>query len=105
LLIRISFEEFFIQFAADLANYNIFRCGDPAQLLRFGLKKSLELIAIELEAIQFVNCIKVDGDRNQLPVHTCQYPMFIWSPRSEMPQVIEYLSCIGVENMRPVFVN
>lgn len=105
LLAGIAPEEFFVQVAADGVEHHVFAGLDGIAGFADPVKKRLDAGFVEVEAVEAVDGVLVDGDGEQLAVHAGEDPMLVGHPFREAGEVIHHALGVGVEDMRAVAVD
>ncbi len=84
LLARIAAEELLIELAANGADHHILGGLDLVHDLAALGEELLELLGREVETIELVDGVEVDGDGKKLPVNLRQHTMLIGAPLGEL---------------------
>lgn len=98
-------KEFFVKVAADGVEYDIFAGFDGAAGFSHPIEEGLNAGFVEVEAVEAVDGVLVDGDGEQLAVHPGADPMLVGQPVGEAGQVVDDALGVGVEDVRAVGVD
>ena len=104
LLPRVVAEELLVQLAPDFADDHVLRRADVRARLRDRSEELVELKRREVHAVQLIDRIEIDRNRQQLSVDAGKHPMLIRTPGGELRQVVVDVARIRVEDVRPVLV-
>src|SRR6185295_6731717 len=105
LLARVIAEEFFIELSSDFADDHVFRSTDTLHRLRNLLEELFDFERRQIQAIEAVDRVEIDRDRNDLPVDTRAHAVLIRTPLGKTRKILKNLARVGVENMRAILMN
>src|SRR5438270_3287968 len=105
LLACVVAEKLVIQIPPNTADDYVFRGLDLRTLFCDLAQEFIDLQAVEIQTVQLIERVSIDGHRNKLPVDAGENSVFIWTPRCEAGKIIEDAFRVCVEDVWPVFVN
>jgi hypothetical protein len=104
LLARVVPKELLVQIFSDPIHDDI-AGGLNFAWLRDAGKELLNFLAAQIHAVQLVERVCVDGHGDELSIDACEDAMLVRAPLGESRQVFEDAFGVGMEDVRPVFVN
>ena len=102
LLAGVAPEEFFVEVAAHGVEDDIFAGFDRVARFAHPVEEGLNAGFVEVQAIQAVDGVLIDGNREQLTVNAGEDAVLVGSPVGEAGQVIHHALGVGVEDVRAV---
>ena len=106
LLARVVAEELLVQLAPDLADDHVFGRPDLRRAARRPTRRTPRArTTCRFSAVELVDGVEVDRDRQQLPVDARQHAVLVRPPLGELREVVEDVARVGVEDVRPVLVD
>ena len=98
-------KEFFVQFAPHPVDHHIFRIHDRRSRLGHGSKKAVHLERCEIQAVEPVDRVQVDGYRQMHPVHARANAVLVRPPFREPREVLEHFLAVRMKNVGAVLVD
>src|SRR5215210_931393 len=97
-------EELLVQVAADGSYDHVFAGQYRGLPLAHPLEQGFDAFPVQVQPIELVYGVQVDGDWQQLAVYVGERAVLVPAPFGEVGEVIYDAPRVGVEDMRPVAV-
>ena len=99
LLVCITLVKFFIEIPSDNVDNGVFAGSDRVPGITNGFKIGLQTFFIEVQAIEAVDGVDVDGNGKKLAVNACENSVFVRALFGEGRKIVKNFLRVGVENM------
>ena len=101
----VAFEKRLVEIAPDKSERLLLKGLRIGDILGLAGEKGTGLVRAQGLAVELIDCMQVDGEREYLPLCCGFDPVFIGFKGRELVHILPDLRIIGVENMRPVGVH
>src|SRR5205085_4901393 len=101
----VTAKEFFVKLSPHSVDNGVLRRANGIAHLRDRGEKVTSLAFGQRKAIEFIQCVQIDRNREQLAIDTGENTVLVLAPGSEPRDVIEDDFRVRVKNVRAIFVN